>query len=660
MNLNVLHEDTKIDCIAKSLEKFTVLKIGHVHIKDSLQFLNTSLDTLVSNLKKYGESRKQPLSQTFKYTYEYFKENWPQLDEKYFEKLTRKGVYPYEYITSHSILEKTELPPKEKFDSELTRSGISDKDYRFVQEMWVKLGMTKLKDLHDIYMAVDVCLLADVFETFWDNILQKYKLDPAHFTTAPSLTWTAGLKVTGVELDLLTDVDMSMFIDKSLLGGVSMVAHPHAHSKFGFIFYCDANNLYGWSMIEYLPKGGFKWVDPEAFDWDTKIRNLDDAMGKGYFLEVDLEYPQDLHGKHNNFPCAPEKIKINMDELSPHQKELKEKIKAGPATEKLVLTLKNKTNYILHHRNLKQYLELGLELKKVHRVLEFNQSPWLKKYIELNTYFRQQANNKFEKDLYKLMNNAFFGKTCEDVRKYSDVKIINNDKTIDRLSCKETFSKWQRYDENLAAFLMNKNKVKLNKPRYVGAAILALSKTVMYGFHYQYMMEKFPNNKLLFTDTDSFCYSIPGVSKDDFYAEIKTSDYFDRSNYSQESGMFCAKNKMVPGKFKDECPDMPIEEFVGLRAKMYSLKLGEGFNKATAKGVGRLVRGEITHEDYYNSLFENKEFFHKDVKIDHEKHQLVHKHFIKKSLSPYNDKKWIQKTGNDFISYSFGHKAIPK
>ena len=150
------------------------------------------------------------------------------------------------------------------------------------------------------------------------------------------------------------------------------------------------------------------------------------------------------------------------------------------------------------------------------------------------------------------------------------------------------------------------------------------------------------------------------MSKDDFYAEIKTSDYFDRSNYSQESGMFCAKNKMVPGKFKDECPDMPIEEFVGLRAKMYSLKLGEGFNKATAKGVGRLVRGEITHEDYYNSLFENKEFFHKDVKIDHEKHQLVHKHFIKKSLSPYNDKKWIQKTGNDFTSYSFGHKAIPK
>ena len=412
MNLNVLDEDTKIDCIAKSLEKFTVLKIGHIHIKDSLQFLNGSLDTHVSNLKKYGESRNQPLSKTFKYTYEYFKENWPQVDEKYFEKLTRKGVYPYEYMTSISVLDEDKLPAKHEFKSELTRSEITDADYDFVKEMWVKLGMTTLRDLHDIYMAIDVCLLADVFETFRENILKKYKLDPAHFTTAPSLTWTAGLKVTGVKLELLTDVDMSMFIDKALLGGVSKVAHPHAHAKFGFVFYCDANNLYGWAMIQYLPTGGFQWIDPKTYDWDTKIRSLEDEMGIGYFLEVDLDYPEDLHDIHNNFPCAPEKLKVDIEELSPHQKQLREHFQAGPSTEKLVLTLKHKRNYILHHSNLKQYLELGLELKKVHRVLQFNQSCWLKKYIDLNTHFRQQANNKFEKDLYKLMNNAFFGKVC--------------------------------------------------------------------------------------------------------------------------------------------------------------------------------------------------------------------------------------------------------
>ena len=413
MNLNVLSNDTKIDCIAKSLEKFTVLKIGHVHIKDSLQFLNTGLDTLVCNLKKYGQSRNESLSKTFKYTHEYFKETWPHLNEDVFEMFTRKGVYPYEYIDSLSILDEDELPAKENFNSELTRSGISDPDYEFVKEMWDKLGMTTLRDLHDVYMAIDVCLLADVFETFRSNILEKYKLDPAHFMTAPGLTWTAGLKVTKVELELLTDPDMSMFIDRALIGGVSMVAHPQAHAKDGFVFYCDANNLYGYAMSQYLPTGGFQWIDPALEnDWGSKICSLEDEGGIGYFLEVDLDYPEHLHDSHNNYPCAPEKIKVDIEELSPHQKELREQIQAGHSAEKLVLTLKNKKNYILHHRNLKQYLELGLELKKVHRVLQFNQSPWLKKYIDMNTQFRQEANNKFEKDLYKLMNNAFFGKVC--------------------------------------------------------------------------------------------------------------------------------------------------------------------------------------------------------------------------------------------------------
>ena len=168
--------------------------------------------------------------------------------------------------------------------------------------------------------------------------------------------------------------------------------------------------------------------------------------------------------------------------------------------------------------------------------------------------------------------------TCEDVRKYSDVRIVNNETQLDKLSKKETFSRWQRYDENLAAFLMKKNHVLLNKPRYVGTAILALSKTVMYDFHYSYMAEKFPDSKLLFTDTDSFCYQVPNVTKDEFYTEIKKAGvtYFDFSNFTKESGMFCKKNKMIPGKFKDECPMKPIEEFVGLRSKMYSLKFGEG------------------------------------------------------------------------------------
>merc|ERR1712115_137949 len=190
-------------------------------------------------------------------------------------------------------------------------------------------------------------------------------------------------------------------------------------------------------------------------------------MGEdGYFLEVDLEYPEELHDFHDTYPCAPEKLKIEEKYLSDHQKEPGKKCGAKFGSEKLCLTLKPKEKYILHYRNLKQYLSLGLKLSKVHRVLKFKQSPWLKEYIDMNTQFRQEANNKFEVNLYKLMNNSFLGKTCEDVRKHNDVKIVKTEDVIEKLSKKD-----------------------------------------MYAFHYSYMAKKFKDCKLLFTDTDSFCYN---------------------------------------------------------------------------------------------------------------------------------------------------------
>ena len=161
----------------------------------------------------------------------------------------------------------------------------------------------------------------------------------------------------------------------------------------------------------------------------------------------------------------------------------------------------------------------------------------------MNTNLRQQANNPFEVSLYKLINNSFFGKTCEDVRKYTNVKIITDGEEIEKITRKQEYKRFIIYNKKLAAVLMDKTTVTLNKPRYIGSSILALSKTLMYDFHYSYMQKKFKNCKLLFTDTDSFCYSIHDVK--DVYAEIKDSEWFDFSNFP---------NKMVPGKFKDESP----------------------------------------------------------------------------------------------------------
>ena len=205
---------------------------------------------------------------------------------------------------------------------------------------------------------------------------------------------------------------------------------------------------------------------------------------------------------------------------------------------------------------------------------------------------------------------------------------------------------------------MEKTSVKLDKPRYIGSAILALSKTVMYNFHYTYMMKTFPDCKLLFSDTDSFCYSIPGVKN--VYEAIKDCELFDFSNFPKDHPNFNADNKMVPGKFKDESPANPILEFVGLRSKMYSILPKEGEKKAVAKGVNqRITKREIKHKDYRNCLMNNDQMYHKMVNITHDKHTLETSTKLKKSLSPFNDKKWINKDGEEFTTYSFGHKDIP-
>ena len=417
--------------IAKSQEKFISIQLGPVEFKDSLQFLNSSLDKLVKNLKDKGVKEGKTLGETFPHTYEYFKRNWTDVNEDGFELLTRKGIYPYEYMDAPERFQETQLPPKEEYFSKLSGKDISVKDYEFAQEIWKTFKLKNLGQLHDLYMGTDVSQLADVFEEFRDFNLKHYKLDPVHFYTAPSLSWSACLKYTGVKLELPTCPDMSMFFDRGLIGGISFISnqlaranHPGLGQHFdilkaiSYIFMVDCNNQYGWAMSQYLPTGGFKWLDEKSLtEWVEFIKAQEDEQEQGCFLEVDLEYPEELHDTHDTFPCAPEKVSIEKDMLSNYQKELGERLGVKYGGEKLCLTLNDKEKYVLHYRNLKQYLELGLKLKKVHRVLEFDQSVWLKPYIQLNTELRRNATCKFDEDQAKLMNNSYFGQYIKQIIK---------------------------------------------------------------------------------------------------------------------------------------------------------------------------------------------------------------------------------------------------
>lgn len=272
--------------------------------------------------------------------------------------------------------------------------------------------------------------------------------------------------------------------------------------------YLHANNLYGWAMMQYLPYGGFRWLTEKQIEQLVKKDNIPEDNKKGYILEVDLEYPTELYNLHNDYPCAPEKMNITKDMLSPYCKQIQEKfgISIGQVS-KLVPTLLNKTKYVLHYRNLQLYLELGLTLKKVHRVLEFNHSPWLKQYIEYNTNKRMQAKNAFEKDFFKLMINSVSGKTIKNLRKRVDVRLVTDHNQYLKIVSKPSFSGSKAFNENLVAVHEIKECLTLDWPAYVGMCILDLSKTPMYDFHHNTIKKMYGNKaRLLFTDTDSLCY----------------------------------------------------------------------------------------------------------------------------------------------------------
>ena len=416
-----------------------------------------------------------------------------------------------------------------------------------------------------------------------------------------------------------------------------------------YIMYLDANNLYGWAMSQYLPNGGFRWMTEKQIN-NINLSKYNGNNKKGLILEVDLSYPEQLHDLHNDYSLAPEKVKVGENMLSNIAK--KYKISTG-LVHKLIPTLCNKEKYVLHYRNLQLYTDLGLKITKVHRVLEFNQSPWLKEYIDFNTEKRTNAKNAFEKDFFKLMNNSVFGKTMENIRKRVYVRLVTDENKLLKMAAKPTYVSSKIFNENLVAVHKIKETLTLNRPAYVGMCILDLSKTLMYDFHYNYIKQKYGSKaKLLFTDTDSLTYEIEA---DDVYQDFwNDKDKFDNSDYPQDSQYFNMTNKKVIGKFKDEAAGIPITEFVGLRSKMYSYMKDNQKGGKTAKGIKKnIIKNDIKHENYKEVLFNNKQMYHTMKTIRSNLHQLGSYELNKVSLSCFDDKRYIHNNG--MASYAYGH-----
>ena len=332
--------------------------------------------------------------------------------------------------------------------------------------------------------------------------------------------------------------------------------------------------------------------------------------------------------------------------------------------------LQDKTDYVVDIRNLKFYLDHGLVLKKVSSVISFKQSTWLKPYIDFNTERRKEATDDFAKDLFKLLSNAVFGKTMENVRSRVNMNFITSnsawgdhavkhDRTIERKIASPLYDGHIIYNEDLAAIKLKKKELVLNKPIYAGMCILDLSKRHMYEFHYDVIKPKYcAKAKLLFTDTDSLCYHI---RTDNVFEDQKArSELFDLSNYPSDSPYYDATNKKVLGKFKDECDGKSPSEFCGLRPKMYSLQCGK-VEKKTAKGVQKAyVRNHIQHADYRRCLFSQKRSDKQQLAafntIRSKAHKVQTLEISKVGLCAYDNKRYLLDDG--ISSYAYGHHKI--
>ena len=260
-------------------------------------------------------------------------------------------------------------------------------------------------------------------------------------------------------------------------------------------------------MRQYLPISDFKWVK-NISEIEQKLLRIKSNSSTGYVLEVDLECPKELHDMFNDYPLAPEKINIQKEWLSKYCLKIANEHNITTGTvKKLVPNLMDKNNYVIHYRNLQQCLELGMKLKKIHRILKFKQCDWMRPYIDFNTDKRKESTNESDKNFFKLMNNSVYGKTMENLRKRIKIRVVKNSQDFIKYTSRPTCVNWKVFKNNLAAIHEKKICLTLNKPIYVGFTVLEISKWEMYNFHYNFMIRKF-NTELLFTDTDSLCYKL--------------------------------------------------------------------------------------------------------------------------------------------------------
>ena len=650
-----------IQTIPKNTERFLTLKFfSYFQVLDTYEFLPSPPASLVKNLKEQGLDKFLHLKTITKDC------------AQCMEMLCSKQYYPYEYAQTLNDYYLLGLPAREEFVDKLAGKGpISEAEYASVKDVFAATGCTTFGDYTKLYVQTDVLLLADVMEAHRHRTWKKFGLDPIHFLTASHLGWNAFLKSKepSIPLENLTDKKMYDFFQKAVRGGIAVVSKRYAKANHllmktgydptkphNFILALDCVGLYSWTMCQPLPHSNFEWVDGlSQNEMKEMLINTPADGAVGYFACVDLQYPAHIHDETRCYPLAPEKISIEESMLSEYSKDMKKKLKLPKQNKRLMKLAPNqrdKVRYTVHFACLQFYLEKGMVLGKIHQMVRFKQYPWMKAYIEGNLQRRKEAQNTFDKDFWKLMNNSLYGKSIENVYKRQNLTLCTRTEQLDKLVRNPTFEAVHVFNDNLVAALHRKQMVTLDKAPYAGATILELSKKHMFGFFYELKNTLFKRGEmqLLLTDTDSLIMEI--ATKDVYKDLAKITHLLDTSNYPPAHPLYSIRHKMEAGMFKDEHPpDNFITEFVGLKAKCYSLLFANEETKLRCKGLNKSGMNAVRHAAYLECLREGAA---KDTDVRAIRsfgHRLFSVACTKRCLTAFDDKRHILPGGIETLPH---------
>lgn len=591
-------ENTVTGMMCQNKSKFRRIEWGDIQFLDSFQFLPEPLAVVVKSLKDDQKRFMHGFAEEVGY------------DKTYF---SQKGYFPYSYYSSTEVLKATELPPIEQWYDPLSDTHADPEHVSYANEVYNNSNCRNFLDYLKMYLFADVCGLADVMETYREVMFDNFKLDITYYMGTPGFTLDACILHTKVKLDLLDDLDMYTMFERGIRGGVSQAVQHYAKAEPGKseIFGIDANSLYPCAMKFPMPISDFEWleIDNNIEELLHNIRLWDEDSVWGFTVECDLECPEEVMRKTMQFPLAPHTITIDEENFTYTDRMRETKPPTTVRQKKLCTTFLPKTNYVVHVSALKFYVEMGLIVTKVHKVIRYKQSRWMGGYIDHLAKLRADAEaegNMMMSKCFKQSMNSLFGKTCENVRKHSTWEPVTNNKEANKLiNGKKEIRGFEIIHENLVLCDLIPLWKKFCKPVFLGQTILDVSKFVMYRAFYKDIIPRWPTAKLLGMDTDSFYLLLEGTKAENIahFKQLHDAGFMDTANYPKDHVLYSPRLRKVPGCFSNDYAGDEISEVVFLRAKCYALKFEDDSTKFRLKGVPRrVVLRDIMFRGYLDQL----------------------------------------------------------